>query len=54
MGPVTVIGINRPDKRNCINIETGLKLEEAFSSFETDDSAMVAVLYGHGTYYKEF
>lgn len=45
---ITTIGINRPEKRNCVNHETALKLEEAFKQFEEDDSSSVAVLYGKG------
>ncbi|KAG8229865.1 hypothetical protein J437_LFUL008255 [Ladona fulva] len=48
LGAVTTIGINRPEKRNCINIETAERLVEAIESFENDDESFVGVLYGKG------
>lgn len=45
---VTTIGINRPDKRNCINPEIATKLRAAITKFEDDPSSPVAVLYGTG------
>jgi len=48
LGPVTTIGINRPQKRNCINRATANKLSRAVSEFEEDDSALVGVLHGIG------
>lgn len=45
---VTTIGINRPEKRNCVDHATALKLEEAIKNFEEDDTSAVAVLYGKG------
>ena len=48
LGPVTTIGINRPQKRNCINMATANKLSRAVSEFEEDDSALVGVLHGIG------
>lgn len=48
-GNVTLIGINRPNKRNCVNLETAKQLAEAFEKFETDSNAKVAVLHGIGT-----
>ncbi|GFQ89270.1 probable enoyl-CoA hydratase, mitochondrial [Trichonephila clavata] len=43
-----LIGINRPDKRNCIDDETAAQLRTAFETFENDDEAYAAVLYGKG------
>ncbi|GIY56827.1 probable enoyl-CoA hydratase, mitochondrial [Caerostris darwini] len=43
-----LIGINRPEKRNCINDETAVQLRDAFDAFEKDDDAYAAVLYGKG------
>ncbi|KAJ9584142.1 hypothetical protein L9F63_021507 [Diploptera punctata] len=48
LGPITTIGINRPNKRNCVNRKTAKQLSEAISQFENDDSALVAVLHGIG------
>jgi len=42
------IGINRPQKRNCVNQETAEKLVEAFSDFEMDDNINCAILHGIG------
>ena len=47
-GDVTFIAINRPHKRNCVNISTAQALLEAFQKFEADPLAKVAVLYGKG------
>jgi len=46
---ITTIGLNRPEKRNCVNLETARELEVAFNSFEKDDSSPAAVLYGIGS-----
>ena len=48
LGPVTTIGINQPQKRNCINRATANKLSRAVLEFEEDDSALVGVLHGIG------
>lgn len=45
-GPVTVITINRPERRNAINRETADALREAWLSFDADDSQRVGVLTG--------
>jgi enoyl-CoA hydratase/carnithine racemase len=45
---VTTIGINRPEKKNCVNHATARKLDEAFRAFEEDPESPVAVLYGKG------
>jgi len=47
-GKTFLIGINRPDKRNCINHEMAKSLVAAFETFEKDDGALTAVLYGVG------
>lgn len=38
---ITVIGINRPEKRNCVNHATAKKLMEAFAEFEADNNSKV-------------
>jgi hypothetical protein len=48
LGPVTVVSLNRPDKRNCVNPETAGLLLKAFEDFEKDSSAHVAILRGNG------
>jgi len=45
---VFLIGINRPEKRNCVNQATAQQLCDAFRHFETDEELRVAVLYGKG------
>ncbi|KFM62575.1 Enoyl-CoA hydratase, mitochondrial, partial [Stegodyphus mimosarum] len=43
-----LIGINRPEKRNCIDDETATQLRQAFDNFENDEDAYAAVLFGKG------
>ncbi|KAG8181471.1 hypothetical protein JTE90_016559 [Oedothorax gibbosus] len=43
-----LIGINRPEKRNCVNSETASQLKRAFEDFSSDSNAYAAVLYGVG------
>ncbi|KAK2732873.1 hypothetical protein FQN55_003880 [Onygenales sp. PD_40] len=45
---ITAIGINRPERRNAINIPTAKKLHAAFLDFESDESQKVCVFYGEG------
>ena len=47
-GPVRVIAINRPERRNAVNRETAEALFAAFRDFDSDDSASVAILTGRG------
>lgn len=42
------IGINRPNKRNCVNKATADLLFDAFNKFNEDDDYHVAVLHGIG------
>ena len=49
-GDVTFVAINRPHKRNCVDISTAKALLEAFQQFEADPVAKVAVLYGKGKF----
>ena len=48
-GPVTTIGINRPERRNAVDRATAEALAEAFRAFDEDPSSSVAVLYGVGS-----
>lgn len=48
VGRVRLIGINRPEKRNCVNILTAVELTKAFHDFESDENSLVAVLHGKG------
>lgn len=47
-GPVTTIVISRPERRNAVDRATADALVAAFESFESDDSAHAAVLWGEG------
>lgn len=46
-GPIALIGLNRPEKRNAINEAVIAKLHEAV--LRAGEEADVAVLFGHGT-----
>lgn len=48
VGNVRTIGINRPEKRNCLNSETVIALEKAIEDFENDENSLSGVLYGIG------
>lgn len=45
-GAVRIISINRPERRNAVDRETGDALYEAFCAFEASESAAVAILTG--------
>jgi enoyl-CoA hydratase len=45
-GAVTVITINRPERRNAVDAETAALLRAAFLEFDADSQACVAVLCG--------
>ncbi|MDO9490130.1 MAG: enoyl-CoA hydratase-related protein, partial [Sphingomonadaceae bacterium] len=47
-GPITLVAIDRPDRRNAVDRDTAQALYDAFLAFDADDSASVAVLYGRG------
>jgi enoyl-CoA hydratase len=47
-GPVTTIILCRPEVRNAVDGATARALADAFRSFEADDAASVAVLFGEG------
>jgi len=47
-GPVTVVTIRRPDRRNAVDGATADALRMAFEAFEADTDASVAVLTGAG------
>ena len=48
-GPVTIVTINRPDVRNCVNRATAEELAEAWRAFDADDNAKVGVFCGEKT-----
>lgn len=45
-GPVCIIIINRPERRNAVDRETAEALSKTFRAFDQDDSLSVAVLTG--------
>ncbi|MDX6198627.1 MAG: enoyl-CoA hydratase [Actinomycetota bacterium] len=47
-GPVRVVTLDRPDVRNAVDGEHAQALYDAFTQFDLDDSASVAVLHGAG------
>ena len=47
-GPVAVVTIHRPDRRNAVDGATARALYEAFKRFDADEAASVAVLTGEG------
>ena len=47
-GPVTVVTINRPERRNAVDFATAQALFDAFVAFNADAEASVAVLTGAG------
>ncbi|HJZ83719.1 MAG TPA: crotonase/enoyl-CoA hydratase family protein [Polyangia bacterium] len=50
-GPVTTVMLNRREARNAVDRETAVALADAFRSFDQDEAARVAVLYGeHGVF----
>ena len=50
-GPVRIITINRPGRRNAVDVPTARLLGEAFRDFDADSSALVAVLTGAGGHF---
>ncbi|HMK99721.1 MAG TPA: crotonase/enoyl-CoA hydratase family protein [Acidimicrobiales bacterium] len=47
-GPVRIVAICRPERRNAVDSATAAALLEAFVAFEDDDRSSVAVLTGRG------
>ena len=47
-GPVRVVTIDRPERRNAVDLATSHALTAAFGAFDRDDGAAVAVLTGAG------
>lgn len=45
-GPVTIVTIDRPEKRNAVDPATARQLREAFTAFAEDTDACVAILTG--------
>lgn len=47
-GPVISIAIDRPERRNAVDLPTARMLAETFKTFDADESLSVAVLTGAG------
>ena len=47
-GPVTVVSLDRPQRRNAVDEATAAALAAAFRAFDADPEASVAVLTGRG------
>lgn len=47
-GPVTIVTIARPERRNAVDLATARALYDAFRGFDADPGAAVAVLTGEG------
>ncbi len=47
-GPVTIVAIARPERRNAVDGPTARLLYDAFKAFEADEAASVAILTGTG------
>lgn len=45
-GPITIISINRPAVRNCVNPETAEELAQAWRDFDNDPEQLVGVFAG--------
>lgn len=45
---ITIVTIERPQRRNAVDLPTALALVEAFQAFDANDSADVAILTGAG------
>jgi len=47
-GPVLLIGLDRPAKRNALSPKILTDLAEAYAQYEADDELRCAVVFGHG------
>ena len=47
-GPVLVVTLNRPEKRNAVNCEVMCRLYDAWVELDRDDALRVAILTGRG------
>jgi len=48
-GPVLVVTLNRPEKRNAVNCEVMCRLYDAWVDLDRDDALRVAILTGRGS-----
>lgn len=45
---VSLIGINRPHKKNCLDASTAQFLAEALDEFDNDETSKVGIIHGVG------
>ncbi len=50
-GPVTIVELNRPDRRNAVDGATAVRLFELFQAFDADPGTSVAVFAGRGGHF---
>ncbi|WP_411342271.1 crotonase/enoyl-CoA hydratase family protein [Sphingopyxis sp. J-6] len=50
-GPVLIVTIDRPQKRNAVDPDTASALREAFAAFADDETARLAILTGSGGHF---
>ena len=50
-GRVAIVTIDRPERRNAVDLRTARALYEAFKRFDADEGADVAILAGAGGYF---
>jgi enoyl-CoA hydratase len=50
-GPVAIITIDRPERRNAVDRATAESLRSCWQEFDTDQDALVGVLYGEGGHF---
>ena len=50
-GPVTIVAIGRPERRNAVDGATATALYAAFLAFDADETSSVAILTGRGGYF---
>lgn len=47
-GPILIVTLNRPEKKNCVNSEVMCRLYDAWVRLDTEDELRVAILTGRG------
>lgn len=50
-GPIVIVVLSRPHARNAVDGPTAAALAEAFRTFDADETASVAVLWGEGGHF---
>lgn len=50
-GHILLIGLNRPEKRNAVNVETFHQLSEAYTRLDQDSELRCGVLFAHGEHF---